>query len=186
MLSSMNHEILLALYSLATSSALASGIVIFFAEWFPFLIVASIVLYKFLTTEKEGEILRVLVRTAIPSLIVWVIVAFIKNIFPSPRPFADDLGITPLISVADSFGAFPSAHAAIFGSLAGTMFANHVRVGKWYLLGAIAIAIARVAAGVHWPGDVLAGILFGLLLGFGITKIIFAEKKSLTVQAKNI
>ena len=177
MLSTMNHEILLALYSLATSSALASGVVIFFAQWFPFLVLISAVVYIFLE-ENESDIVRILVRTAFPTLVVWLIVALIKHFFPSPRPFAADLGITPLISVADPFGAFPSAHAAIFASLAGTMFAKYVRAGKWYLLGAILIAIARVAAGVHWPGDVLTGVLLGLVVGFIIAKLLLRTKNN--------
>lgn len=175
MLSTINHDILLALYSLATSSAVASGLVIFFAQWFPFIVLISVVVYIFLD-ENENEVVRILVRTAFPTLIVWLTVALIKHFFPSPRPFASDLGITPLISVADPFGAFPSAHAAIFGSLAGTMFAKYGRAGRWYLFGAILIAIARVGAGVHWPGDVLTGIILGLAVGFAIEKLLLRTK----------
>lgn len=177
MLSSMNNEILLALYSLAASSELASGVVIFFAEWFPFLVLISAVVYVFLK-ESESEVVRVMVRTAFPTLIVWLTVALIKHFFPSPRPFAADLSISPLITVADPFGAFPSAHAAMFGALAGTMFAKQVNIGKWYLLAAIFIAVARVGAGVHWPGDVLTGILLGLAVGFSIEKILLRTKKN--------
>lgn len=176
MLSTINHDVLLLLYSIATSSSIAGGLVIFFAQWFPFLVLISAVVYIFLR-ENESDTVRVLVRTAFPTLIVWLIVALIKHFFPSPRPFAADLDILPLISVADPFGAFPSAHAAIFGSLAGTIFANHMREGKWYLLAAIAIGVARVGAGVHWPGDVLTGILLGLAVGFAIEKLLLLTKK---------
>ena len=176
MLSSMNHEILLALYALATSSALASGLVIFFAQWFPFLVLISVVVYIFLK-ENESETVRILIRTAFPTFVVWLIVVLLKHFFPSPRPFAADLGIAPLISVADPFGAFPSSHAAIFAALAGSMFANRVRVGMWYLFAATLIAVARVAAGVHWPVDVLAGILLGLVVGFVIEKLLLHTKK---------
>ena len=179
MLSSMNHDILLALYTLATSSALASGLVIFFAQWFPFLVLISVVVYIFLK-ENESDTVRILIRTAFPIFLVWLIVALIKYFFPSPRPFAADLGITPLISVADPFGAFPSAHAAIFAALAGAMFANSLRVGIWYLFAAALIAVARVAAGVHWPGDVLTGIVLGLVVGFVVEKLLLREKEQQT------
>lgn len=176
MLSKVDHEILLALYALATSSTLASDVVIFFAQWFPFLVLISAVVYIFLK-ESESEVVRIMVRTAFPIFIVWLMVALIKHFFPSPRPFAADLGIAPLITVSDPFGAFPSAHAAIFASLAGTMFANHFHVGKWFLVGAVIIAIARVGAGVHWPGDVLTGILLGFAVGFVIEKLLLRTKK---------
>ena len=176
MLSALNHDILFSLHVLATSSTLTAGVVIFFAEWFPLLVLISIVVYEFLAVEKEEEVFRVLVRTALPSFIVWIVVMSVKLLFPSPRPFVE-MEITPLISVADPFGSFPSAHAAVFGALAGTIFVNHFHVWKWYLISAILISLARVAAGVHWPADVASGILFGLLFGFIIAKLLSRKKK---------
>lgn len=174
MLSAINHEVLLAVYSLADSSGLASGISIFFAEWFPFLVLASVIVTVFLKEENEGEVFRVLVRTAFPTFVVWIIVVLIKHFYPSPRPFAE-LELTPLISVSDPFGSFPSAHAAVFGSIAGTMLVYRIRVARWYILSAILIAIGRVAVGVHWPGDVLTGILLGLAVGFAIAKLLLRK-----------
>ena len=172
MFASVNHDILIFLYTLATSSDFFRAVFIFLAEWFPYLVVASVVIYESATQVKEHEIMRVIIRTAFPSFVVWVVVFFIKLFFPSPRPFAGDLGITPLVSVTDPFGSFPSAHAAVFSALAGTMLANHFHAWKWYLLAAILIALARVATGVHFPIDVLVGTVLGLFLGFFLSKIL--------------
>ena len=172
MLSSLNYDILISLYGLATSSEFFRVIFIFLAHWFPYLIVASVIIYESVTQVKEHEIIRVIIRTALPALIVWIIVLLIKFFFPSPRPFAGDFGIIPLVIVSDPFGSFPSAHATVFAALAGTMLANRFRVWKWYLLAAVLVAIARIATGVHWPIDVFAGLLLGLFVGFFLSKIL--------------
>ncbi len=177
MFASLNQDILLAFYHLGTSAPFVSDVVIFFAEWFPALVIASVVVYECYTQTNEKEITRIILRTAFPSLLVWLLVATIKFTFPSPRPFVSGLGIIPLISVSDPFGSFPSAHAAVFGALAGTMFANKFHAWKWYLLGAVLIALARVAAGVHFPIDVGVGILLGIVVGFSVSKLLLLRKK---------
>jgi len=44
-------------------------------------------------------------------------------------------------------------------------------LGKWYFAGAVLIGLARIAAGVHFPIDILAGLLLGLIVTLVIAKL---------------
>jgi undecaprenyl-diphosphatase len=156
-------NILLLLYDAATTVSLVSALVIFFAEWFPFLLIAFAIAYKFFSHEGE-KFFWPLTRLFTSPLVALAIAETGKLITPSPRPFADGLGILPLISVNDPFGSFPSAHAAFFGALGTAIFFEHKGTGKWFLLAAMMIGISRVASGVHWPSDIVAGFLLGILV----------------------
>ena len=104
------------------------------------------------------------------------------------RPFVDFPNVTvPLESAlpkATSF-SFPSGHS--FGSFASAMTIylglSQIAPQKRYLgilalLGSIVVAFSRIYLFVHYPTDVLGGIIFGCLsgwLGYHIVK--FAEGK---------
>lgn len=177
MFASLNQSLLLSLYTFTASYSLTTDLAIFFAEWFPYLVIISVLLYEIYAQDKEHKIVGAVVRTLIPSLLVWFSVMLFKYVYPAARPFAADLGITPLVGVTDPFGSFPSAHAAVFGALAGAMLGNRFHGWKWYLLSALMIAIARVATGVHWPVDVIVGLCFGFVVGFLITRPLAMMRK---------
>lgn len=165
-LSAMNQWILLLLYHVATSVSVLSAIFVFFAEWFPYLVIGSVVVYEFYIQDGVRKTLSALFFTACAPIFAWIIVAMMKISLPSPRPFVFDFGITPLVVVNDPFGSFPSAHAAIFGALAGTMVARRSTSWKWYVAAAaLIVAVSRIAVGVHFPIDIVVGLCLGFSIG---------------------
>lgn len=163
MMNMLDIKIVLLLYGAAASASFLSGLVIFFAEWLPFLVVAMAIAYKIFSHAGE-KFFRPLALLVLSPIVALAIAEGYKLLVPSSRPFADGLGMTPLISVSDPFGSFPSAHAAFFGALGATIFLQNKGIGKWYLGAALVIGISRVATGVHFPSDVIAGLMLGVLV----------------------
>lgn len=100
----------------------------------------------------------------------------LKLIFARPRPFAAG-DFAPLVDHAPDF-ALPSNHA-----MATAVFTYaFCRLTNRYLGGAIAcltllVGFSRVATGLHYPVDILAGWLVGALLGvFGEFLTKYLEK----------
>lgn len=93
-----------------------------------------------------------------------------KNIFARPRPFILDKDIELLISAPFGF-SFPSGHSFSSFVAATIIFLEDKRMGYFALLVAGLIAISRVYLYVHFPSDILAGMLLGILLGIIIDKI---------------
>ena len=86
---------------------------------------------------------------------------FIALLWDRPRPFLA-LGFQPTFLVNPT-GAFPSGHVTFLVALAAAVFIVNRRAGWWFAGGTLLVGVARIAAGVHWPTDVLGGIAVGIL-----------------------
>lgn len=87
----------------------------------------------------------------------------IKNIVQRPRPFTTFSYLHPLITRPHSF-SFPSGHTTSSFACALTLFREtKKRYSVPALVLASLIAFSRLYVGVHYPTDVLAGILIALL-----------------------
>jgi undecaprenyl-diphosphatase len=62
--------------------------------------------------------------------------------------------------------SFPSGHAAGSFAFAAFVFAVHRRAGLAFAGLAILVALSRVALGVHYPSDVVAGAFLGGVFGW--------------------
>lgn len=99
------------------------------------------------------------------AAVVAIAVQVCKHLIPLPRP----LSVLPAGAFFHSgprLGAvaFPSGHAAAIFTLAGVWIISPARRALWralLLALAVVVGVARIMVGVHWPTDVLAGMLLG-------------------------
>ena len=104
--------------------------------------------------------LRRLLRAVLVPAAVFLLGTALRAAIDRPRPY-EAFGQPPLFPKDTRGKSMPSRHAF---SAAG------IAVTAWYVwppLGvpagalALVIAVTRVLSGVHYPGDVLAGLAFG-------------------------
>jgi membrane-associated phospholipid phosphatase len=98
------------------------------------------------------------------AIFMVLILRFFKGMLSLPRP----LGVLPegaveIIGPALRRGSFPSGHTATAALLAGVWaLTASRRLVPWLALGfATLVGMSRMAVGVHWPTDVLAGLALG-------------------------
>jgi undecaprenyl-diphosphatase len=85
----------------------------------------------------------------------------ITLIWDRPRPYEAHPNLAHLFVSPSHDPSFPSDHATAAFAIAVSLFLRSRRVGFLALGMAIILAIARVAVGVHYPGDVIGGALLG-------------------------
>jgi membrane-associated phospholipid phosphatase len=89
------------------------------------------------------------------------------------RPFTGHPAV--LVLVARSADAsFPSDHSVMAGAAAAGLLLVSRRIGLVALVAAVVMAFARVYVGVHYPGDVLAGLVVGAavaILGWVLVRV---------------
>jgi len=101
----------------------------------------------------------------------------VKHFRPTHTPAIQDLVYYPL-KKGGLYGFF-SAHAsntftaATFTSL---LFRN-TRYSLLVFFWAILVSYTRIYLGLHYPSDILTGIIFGILLGYGTYKLLILTEK---------
>ena len=104
-------------------------------------------------------------QLAIGLVINVTLYKILKNITGRPRPYQQILVVEQCARVPDEF-SFPSGHmaaACVMVVIAGSAFSAALVP---LLILAILIGSSRVYLGMHYPSDVLAGALLGILSGF--------------------
>lgn len=77
------------------------------------------------------------------------------------RPYLEVSNIISLIPPPLT-SSFPSIHTAASTAMAAALYAGNKRLGQLGILIVIGVALGRMAAGVHYPSDILGGVLVGL------------------------
>ncbi|OGJ04115.1 hypothetical protein A3G06_01325 [Candidatus Nomurabacteria bacterium RIFCSPLOWO2_12_FULL_46_14] len=161
----MNREIFYFFYNLANRSPFFDQTIVFFAVYFPFIAATlAAVLFGFYYKKR-----RELIFIFLAAGLAWLIAYFLKDFIASGRPFVSLADISSLF-LKESY-AFPSGHAAFFGALAVAIFLNHRQAGYVFIIFALLIGAARIAAGVHFPIDILGGFVLGALVAYFMRKV---------------
>ena len=80
------------------------------------------------------------------------------------RPYAKHPASVVLVDKSTD-PSFPSDHATVSGAIAGGLWLTRRRI-RYIAVGlALVMAFDRVYVGAHYPGDVVAGLAFGGLIG---------------------
>lgn len=150
-----------AAQSVIVGSPLAIAVAVFVSRW---LIFAFLPLAIFYVVRDHTS--RHAVSEAAWALIVALIATtLLSRVIDRPRPFeAPANPETPIVRLIPPphNASFPSGHTGSAVAMAAAfVFANR-RIGYVAVCVAAAIAMSRVLVGVHYPSDLLGGILMGL------------------------
>jgi len=103
-------------------------------------------------------VIKIAMALGVSLLASWLL----GHIFPHDRPFVDHVGYNFLHHAADD--SFPSDHGTVIFTFALAFVCWH-RLWSGLVLMAVALAVAwsRIYLGVHWPLDMLGGLMVGMM-----------------------
>lgn len=127
-----------------------------------FIGVMLIILPRVKGTPEQVKKRRMLGVVVLLSLIVTAVFGnlIIKNIVKRLRPFQVDTSVVPLICPGEY--SFPSGHAGSSFTAATILFLNNRKWGTLAYIMAGLIAFSRMYFFVHYPTDILGGIVLGV------------------------
>jgi undecaprenyl-diphosphatase len=100
----------------------------------------------------------------------WMVAEGAKFLFNRARPYISDTEIAPLIKTPSS-SSFPSGHSATAAAGAITLSAVYPAFAPVFVLSGVLVALSRMYLGVHYPFDVLAGLLIGTAIAVAVLAV---------------
>ena len=158
----MNQQIFYFLNNFAGQSICLDSLIIFCSKYLIFWVVVFFVCCYLCECSKTKELLRCIKSGVIiifSSFAIWGVSQIINSFYYSPRPFLvlDELN---LLFVSGNGDSFPSGHTTFIFTLA---FMSYYCCSRWmsnfFVVVAFLIALSRIIAGVHWPLDIVGGII---------------------------
>jgi len=156
----LNQALFLWLNAPANPGRLSIAMALFFAEYFIWLIPATIAIGWLRGGERTR---KALIEASIAALIGLGLNQLISLAWMHPRPFVIGLGHTFLTHAPDS--SFPSDHLTLWWSTAFALLlpGNLPRLGAALALLGLPVAWARIYLGVHFPFDMVGALAVSFL-----------------------
>lgn len=105
-----------------------------------------------------------LLRAVLVPAITFLLLSIFRSKVNAKRPY-EVLDIQPLIHKDTKGNSFPSRHVFSVFVIAMTFLWLLPPLGAAFLVIGVLLAACRVIGGVHWPRDVIAGAVVGVVSG---------------------
>jgi len=105
------------------------------------------------------------------AAIAYVAAFVVHHLYDRPRPYEAHPSLPhPWSSSTDA--SFPSDHTSLSFAIAFAVLMFDGVAGAIFLVLAVLIGVGRLFIGAHYPGDVLAGVLVGLVAALVVVKLL--------------
>lgn len=144
------------------------------AEYMQYAILGGLVVFMF----EERRVSWVKVRfvgviVLLAGLVRFGLKPWIVALVPLARPYValHDVVLLASPQVGEEYESFPSGHALFFFALATAMYMHNKKAGVILYIAAVLMALGRVATGLHYTTDVLAGAIIGTVCAYSVVRI---------------
>lgn len=160
---------------------LIDDVMIIFAEYVQYAFVLLLIL---LWIKNKPQFRVMAFQSIVAFTLAYSINRIIEIFIYRERPFVSH-NITKLVDHAAN-SSFPSDHATSAVVIAATLLLSAYRFKyTWFFL-ALGVAFSRIWVGVHYPLDVIAGCVHGILIALFTQYVVFKIRPFATLIAKPI
>lgn len=155
------------LNNLAGHRAVFDGIVVFFASYSQYVLGALFFWFLYKNSVSKSEKFRIFWTVLLSGVVARLgFTSLIRLFYHRPRPYM--LHHVNQLITAQNGGSFPSGHAAFFFAISGALYAYDKRWGAGFFAASLLMGLSRVIAGIHYPLDILGGILVGIWTAYAV------------------
>lgn len=172
----MDYYIFQLFNNLAGQWICLDSLAIFFADAFKYIIVFALLLFLFKWQKNRAMVFWSLIAAIIARLGICQIIRFF---YYRPRPYFSH-EVFKLLDKGNE-GSFPSGHTSFFFALSTVVYFYNKKAGILFFVASFLMGISRIFIGVHYPLDILAGIIIGIFSGWLVYKYLAkrTEKKKI-------
>ncbi len=174
----MNAMIFQQINGFANTSKIIDFVGVFFADYLLYVIAIFFLVLLFVN---KARLMTISVGISV-FLSRYIIAEPIKRIFHIARPYVSVDGVKKIVEENADYYSFPSGHTAIFFAIAMAVFYFNKKWGIVAFVIAILVGVSRIYVGVHWPLDVVAGALIGILSGIIVNSLIKKYKNGSQIK----
>ena len=175
MIRTLDYALFRYLNSWAGVSRLGDAVIVFFAHYLAYVSVAAFLLILFFWQQSRQEKIRIFLTVSFSGVVARLgITEAIRFFYHRPRPFLIS-ALQARQLLADNEWSFPSGHAAFFFAAAAAMYWYNKKWGSMFFVASVCITVGRVIGGIHYPSDIVGGMLIGVATGFSV--FYFVEKR---------
>ncbi len=164
-LSELNLQLFYFFHNFAGKNIALDTAIVFFGQYYVFFLIgiAAVFVYKDYRAGLRGHFTINLLGLCATLGTTNVVMKTFRYVYHHPRPFAA-LNIAHLLT--EPTYSFPSGHTILIFGLATGMYFYNKKLALFLYASGVVVGVARIAAGVHYPFDILGGIVLGILTGF--------------------
>lgn len=170
----LDIKLLYFLNDFTGQSRLFDVLVVFLASYLQYFIIVTFLLMLYFSASLKGKKIRVLGVTIIAAIVARLgVTELIRFFYHRPRPFIDH---QLRVLVSENRWSFPSGHSAFFFAMATAIYLYNKKWGVGFFVAAVLINVSRVIAGVHYPSDILGGLVVGILTAYVVFYLLESKK----------
>lgn len=144
----------------ASKTRIGDAVIVFCAAYLQYVLVGLFLLLLFVLPQANKEKIRMFWVGTLSAVIArFGITELIRFFYHRPRPFVAHQVHQLLL---ENEWSFPSGHSAFFFALSTAVYCYNKKWGIIFFVGSIFMNVSRIVAGVHYPSDILGGIIIGV------------------------
>lgn len=177
----MNMTAFRAINDLGKEYPFLNPAMIVLAEYAVFILALVMLVFWFTRNDRNR---MMVIQAGVAFIIAEMIGKIAGQLYSNHQPFAVLSNVNKLADHAVD-NSFPSDHTILFFSISFSFWLVYKKTG--WIIFALSVAVSRIWVGVHYPFDVAAGALFGIIsavLSYWIVPRLALTKKVLTIYEK--
>ncbi len=150
------------LNNLAGHSSVTDFVIVFFAKYLAYILIVVFLFLVYRSINNLRDKLIMLSIVGLSSLVArFGITELIRFFYHRPRPFIT-YHVQQLLT--ETSYSFPSGHSTCFFAFSYAIYLYNKKWGRLFFCATILMTISRVIAGVHYPSDIIAGAIIGVIV----------------------